>query len=152
MELIMKRGCTWDSLTVDNVEEIDLTDEKRIEVLDKISKFIASMDIREFGEVIKDELEMYDSEEDLEYSDDFYSSLIAAEIIQPLEQYPNEWNHHAEQLSRQLRSYTSKYIRGLSPNELNYVLQHFVEILGAYEDCGYCECCGDIREIYTLEI
>lgn len=148
----MKRGCTWDSLTVDNVEEIDLTDKQRIEVLGKISKFIDALDIHKFGEVIKDELERYSTEEDLEYTDDFYSGLIYSEIIKPLEQYPDEWNHHSEQLSRQLRSYTSKYIRDLSPEELNYVLQEFIEIFGEYENCGYCDCCGDIREQYTLEI
>lgn len=148
----MKRGCTWDSLTVDNVEEIDLTDEKRIEVLSIISKFITSMDIRKFGNLMKDELMMYETEEELKYATDFYESLISNDLIQPLEQYPSEWNHRSEQLSRQLRSYVSKYVRDLSPDYLNYVLQDLLPEFGIYENCGYCECCGDIREQYTLEI
>lgn len=152
MKLEMRRGCIWDSLTVDNVEEIDLTDEVRKEVLFEISKFIATLDIRQFGKLMANELAMYENSEELEYATDFYLSLIDKEIIQPFEQYPKEWNHYSELLSRQLRCYVSKYVRDLSPNYLNYVMQDLLPTLGRYENCGYCECCGDVREIYYLEL
>lgn len=153
MKLEMIKGCICDSLTIDDVEEINLTDEKRIEVLVKIGKYVASCDIHKIGEVLSDELEMVNTEEDLEYADDFYLSLIDKEIIQPLQQFPKEWNHEAEHLARQFRSYLSKYIRDLHPNCLNTLLQTFIEEFGVYEgSVGPCECCGDYIETFTLEI
>lgn len=42
--MILKQttGCVCDSLTVDDVEEIDLTDEQRRQVILKISEYIAN--------------------------------------------------------------------------------------------------------------
>ena len=152
MNLTAITGCVRYDLTVDGTSEINLTDEKRIEVLSEISKYIASLDIQQFAKVISNELAMYDSEEDLEYISDFYQSLIDNKIIQPLEQFPKEWNHKSEWLAKQLRSYVSKYIRDLSPNELNSLLWDFIMEFGDYKYLYQCDQCGDVVEQYTLTI
>lgn len=152
MNLTAITGCVHYDLTVDGTNEINLTDEKRIEVLSEISKYIASLDIRKFAEVMSNELKMYDLPEDLEYISDFYQSLIDNKIIQPFEQFPEEWNHKSEWLAKQLRSYVSKYIRDLSPDKLNTLLWDFLVVLGDYEYLYYCHQCGDIVEQYTLTI
>ena len=152
MNLTAITGCVHYDLTVDGTNEINLTDEKRIEILSEISKYIASLDIQQFAKVIGNELAMYDSEEDLEYISDFYQSLTDSKIIQPLEQFPEEWSHKSEWLAKQLRSYVSKYIRDLSPNELNSLLWDFIMEFGDYEYLYQCNQCGDIVEQYTLTI
>lgn len=38
------------------------------------------------------------------------------------------------------------------PQELNSLLQHFVELYGEYKSLGYCETCGDTPTEYTITI
>jgi hypothetical protein len=56
MILRMVRGCIHDSLCVDGKEEIDLTDEERIEVLRKIFDQLKPQDL---NNVLQDQIEMF---------------------------------------------------------------------------------------------
>lgn len=40
MQIVLTEGCVCGSLTVDNVEEIDLTDEQRLKVIDHIYEWM----------------------------------------------------------------------------------------------------------------
>lgn len=75
MKIEKVTGCICDSLTVDGVQEIALTDEKRVEVLGRISDYIKTMDLKKFAEAINNEIGMYRDEEDLEYASEFYLKL-----------------------------------------------------------------------------
>lgn len=52
MILKMMRGCMADSLTVDDKEEMDLTDEERKEVLKRIFDHLAPKDLNEVMQVL----------------------------------------------------------------------------------------------------
>ena len=76
MIIEMTTGCICDSLTVDGIEEINLTDDKRKEVLIKISNYNTELNIKSLGKLIDNYLSMFDQEDDLDYITDFYQSLI----------------------------------------------------------------------------
>ena len=152
MIIEMTTGCICDSLTVDGIEEINLTDDKRKEVLIEISNYVITIDIKTFGKLIDNYLSMFNQEDDLDYITDFYQSLINDEIITPLQQFPKVWNHEAELLTRQFRQKVHTYIATMHPNELNILLQDLLNTLGKYEFIGHCDCCGDIIEKYTLNL
>jgi hypothetical protein len=48
MKIVMTLGCIADSLTIDGVEEPNLTDDKRQEVIDRCVKKIEPRDLNEF--------------------------------------------------------------------------------------------------------
>lgn len=152
MIIEMTTGCICDSLTVDGIEEIDLTDDKRKEILIKISNYIVKLNIKFFGELIDNYLSMFDQEDDLDYITNFYQSLIDDEIITPLQQFPKVRNHETELLIRRFRQKVHTYIATMRPNELNILLQDLLNTLGEYKFIGQCNCCGDIIEKYTLNI
>ena len=152
MIIEMTTGCICDSLTVDGIEEINLTDDKRKEVLMNISNYIITIDIKTFGKLINNYLSMFNQEDDLDYITDFYQSLIDDEIIIPLQQFPKVWNHEANLLTRRFRQKVHTHIITMHPNELNILLQDLLNTLGKYEFIGQCDCCGDIIEKYTLNI
>ena len=152
MIIEMTTGCVCDSLTIDNIEEINLTDNKRKKILIEISNYIVTINIKTFGKLINNYLSNFVCEDDLNYITDFYQSLINDEIIVPLQQFPKIWNHEAELLTRRFRQKVHTYIATMHPNELNILLQDLLNTLGKYKFVGHCDCCGDIIEKYTLNI
>ena len=69
MELEMVRGCVCDSLTVDGVEEIDLTDEKRKEVLKALGDYITNLPTSELNNLMQLLLDYFGEYEDLGHCD-----------------------------------------------------------------------------------
>lgn len=153
MKIEKVTGCICDSLTVDGVKEVDLTDEKRIEVLERISDYIKTMDLKKFAEAINNEIGMYRDEEDLEYASEFYLKLTNEGVIDLFEKLPEEWYFESEWLASRLRAYTANYIRNMKTEDLNWVLQQLTEEFAFQESDGIpCDCCGDCVTTYTLEI
>lgn len=144
-------GCICDSLTVDGVQEIDLTDEKRVEVLSAISYYVHTYPFDKFGELIRDYFAMYTTEEDLEYMDEYYKSMINSKLITPLYVLPEDTMANIA-LYAALRARLGCYIKSVPPNELNWILQQVVEAFGEYEYIGHCDQCCDSIYKYTLEI
>ena len=53
----------------------------------------------------------------------------------------------------QRKEVIKKIFESMKPEDLNYLLQWYIEEFGEYEcDHEPCECCGDIVERYWLEI
>lgn len=146
-------GCICDSLTVDGVQEIDLTDEKRVEVLGRIGDYIKTMDLKKFAKAINNEIGIYRDEEDLEYASEFYLKLTNEGVIDLFEQFPTEWSLESEWLASRLRAYTAHYIRNMETGDLNWVLQQLTEEFAFQESDGIpCDCCGDCVTTYMMEI
>lgn len=151
MKIEKVTGCICDSLTVDGVQEIDLTDGKRVEVLSAISDYIHTYPFDKFGELIRWYFEMYTTEEDLEYMDEYYKSLIDSKLITPLYVLPEDTVENIA-LYAALRARLGCYIKSVPPHDLNWILQQVVEAFGEYEYIDYCEQCCDSIYKYTLEI
>lgn len=145
-------GCTCDSLTVDDVQEIALTNSERREVLNNIGKYISKMDLESFKDLIDCELKMYSNEEDLEYVDEFYSMLLVDKTIKPLQQFDNMLPLDEEYLLIELRVALANFILNMSTDDLNWLLQQITEALGESEYLYYCEQCFDSVYKCTLEI
>jgi hypothetical protein len=145
-------GCTCDSLTVDDVREIDINDDDRISVLKRIGMYISILDLAKFKALINNELLMYTSLDDLEYADEFYLMLIKNRTIEPLQQLDGMSAIDEEYLLIELRVSLSNYIMNVTPNDLNWILSQFVEAIGETEYLGYCDQCCDSIYKYTLEI
>ena len=145
-------GCTCDSLTVDDVREIEMKDDDRVSVLKRIVMYISRLDLAKFKELINDELMMYTDMEDLSYADEFYSMLLKNKTIEPLQQLDGMSAIDEEYLLIELRVALANYIMNVSPNDLNWILSQFVEALGEEEYLGYCEQCCDSINKYTLEL
>ena len=145
-------GCTCDSLTIDNVQEIELTIYDRRNVLANIAKYISKMDLESFKELIDDELKMYTTEEDLECVDEFYSMLLVDKTIKPLQQFDNMLPLDEERLLIVLRVALANFIINMQTDDLNWLLQQITEALGNREYLFYCEQCFDSVYKYTLEI
>ena len=145
-------GCTCSSLTVDGVEEIEMCDNARVATLKKISKYISKMALDKFREVINNELLMYTTEEDLEYVDEFYSTLLVNKTIKPLQQISGMSALDEEYLLIELRVALANFILNMSTDDLNWLLQEVTEHLGETKYLGYCEQCCDSIHQYTLEI
>ena len=153
MKIEKVTGCICDSLTVDGVQELDLTNETRVKVLERISDYIKTMDLKKFAEAINNEIGMYKDEEDLEYASEFYLKLTNEGVIDLFEQFPAEWYFESEWLSSRLRAYTAHYIRNMKTEDLNWVLQQLTEAFAFQESDGIpCDCCGDCVTTYTMEI
>lgn len=124
--MILKKvtGCICDSLTVDGVEEIDLTDKDRRKVLNKISNYIKNLPYDCF-ERAKDLLFWFTDLE--EGSLDVTCTMTMADI--------------------------GEEVRLADVKSLNYVLQGITELLYDSEEMSDpCPCCGDYIITYTLEI
>lgn len=145
-------GCTCSSLTVDGVEEIELCDNARVATLKKISEYFRKMELSKFREVIDDELLMYTTEEDLEYVDGFYSTLLVNKTIKPLQQISGMNALDEEYLLVELRAALANFILNMSTDDLNWLLQQVTESLGEPKYLGYCEQCCDSIDQYTLKI
>lgn len=145
-------GCTCDSLTVDDVQEIKMSDNDRVAVLKRIGMYISILDLAKFKELINNELLMYTSLDDLEYADEFYLMLIKNKTIEPLQQLDGMSAIDEEYLLIELRVSLANYIMNVSPNDLNWILSQFVEAVGETEYLGYCDQCCDSFYKYTLEI
>ena len=145
-------GCTCDSLTVDDVQEIKMSDNDRVAVLKRIWMYISILDLAKFKELINNELLMYTSLDDLEYADEFYLMLIKNKTIEPLQQLDGMSAIDEEYLLIELRVSLANYIMNVSPNDLNWILSQFVEAVGETEYLGYCDQCCDSIYKYTLEI
>lgn len=145
-------GCTCDSLTVDDVQEIKMSDNDRVAVLKRIGMYISILDLAKFKELINNELLMYTSLDDLEYADEFYLMLIKNKTIEPLQQLDGMSAIDEEYLLIELRVSLANYIMNVSPNDLNWILSQFVEAVGETEYLGYCDQCCDSIYKYTLEI
>ena len=145
-------GCTCDSLTVDDVQEIELADIDRRNILTNIGKYIGKMDLESFKELIDGELKMYSTEEDLEYVDEFYSMLLVDKTIKPLQQFDNMLPIDEEYLLIELRVSLANFITNMHTDDLNWLLQQIAEALGKSEYLFYCEQCFDSVYKYTLEI
>lgn len=145
-------GCTCDSLTVDDVREIELTDIERRDVLTNIGKYISKMDLESFKGLIDGELKMYSNEEDLDCVDEFYSMLLVDKTIKPLQQFDNMLPLDEEYLLIELRVALANFIINMHTDDLNWLLQQITEALGESEYLFYCEQCFDSVYKYTLEI
>lgn len=145
-------GCTCDSLTVDDVQEIELDDDARVNVLKRIGMYIATMDMNAFKPLMEDEFMMYTTAEDLEYADEFYSLLLKNGTIKPLQQLDGMSDIELEYLLIELRVALSNYIMNVPPSDLNWILSQFVEAFGVSEYLGHCDQCGDSIYQYTLKI
>lgn len=124
MTLIQTTGCISDSLRVDDVEEIDLKDRKRIDALKRIGKYISGLDL---DDEALDRLR----ERMLGYLD--------------LEEKEVEGKNACE---------LGTIIKNLHPDKLNYLLQFVISDFGkvTYHSNEPCECCGDYIWEYTLEV
>lgn len=145
-------GCTCDSLTVNDVQEIEMNNDDRVSVLKRIGMYISSLDLAKFKALINNELLMYTSLDDLEYADEYYLMLIKNKTIEPLQQLDGMSAIDEEYLLIELRVSLANYIMNISPNDLNWILSQFVEALGDTEYLGYCDQCCDSIYKYTLEI
>lgn len=125
MVLKYTSGCICSSLTVDDVEEIDLRSNKvRRVALRKIGNYIESLEL---------------DNESLEWLRDCIEGYLCFE--------PDE-------LKNKTKSELCELIRTTEPRNLNYVLQFVVERYGklTYKSKTACECCGDYVYEYTLEV
>ena len=122
-------------------------------MLERVSDYIKTMDLKKFAEAINNEIGMYKDEEDLEYASEFYLKLTNEGVIDLFEQFPAEWYFESEWLSSRLRAYTAHYIRNMKTEDLNWVLQQLTEAFAFQESDGTpCDCCGDCVTTYKMEI
>lgn len=118
-------GCICDSLTVDDIEEIDLPSDKiRKEVLEKIGEFLKKqlLDDHQLTN-LRDSMEAYLNLEEGE---------LKGKTIEEL----------------------GGIIKSTEPGNLNYVLQFIIEPFGelTYKSKTACDCCGDYVYEYTLVV
>lgn len=117
-------GCICSSLTVDDVEEIDLTDDVRKTTLEKIGEYIKTLP-QERLEDAKYLLTWFTEMTD----DDVENSTLSLEEI-------------------------GNIVKTTSPENLNYILQGFVDKFYTKEPeiSDPCPCCGDCIWTYIVEI
>lgn len=124
MKLVSKTGCICSSLTVDGIEEIDLTDEARKEALEKIGEYIKTLP------------------RDRTY-----------EARRLLTWFTEMTDEEVEECSFTLRD-IGEMVKTTNPGNLNYILQGFVDRFYTEKPdiSEPCSCCGDSIWTFTVDI
>lgn len=81
MELELTQGCVCDSLTIDNIEEVDLTDEQRIEVLNKIGEYIKTVPTDTLNDFLQDFIQLFGEFEDIGHCEQCGDDIWKFKII-----------------------------------------------------------------------
>lgn len=154
MELILTEGCVCDSLTIDDKEARDCSNEELSGIIKKVldkekSKFnlikLLGMVIEIFGEYSTDkiiiETDKYGLITIMEQEQD------GADVITVGERNVNDF---AEE---EIRDMIIAVISSRDDNaDLIWALRGLVQILGRYKFCYHCDECGDNVVEYKMEI
>lgn len=150
MELILTEGCVCNSLTIDDKEARDYSNEELIDIIKKVldkekSKFnlikLLGMIIEIFGENSTDKSII---------KTDKYGTLTEQDGTNVITVRGRDINGLKEEEIRDMM------IVGISCREDNadliWVLRGLVQILGRYKFCYHCDECGDNVVEYKLKI
>ena len=124
MKLVSRSGCICSSLTVDEIEEIDIPfDRNRKLVLIKIGDYVSRQTLSDNALVdFKEHIQAY-----LDLEEDDVKNKTMKELVELIKNQP--------------------------AHMLNYVLQFIIPAFGVLTYVGEpCECCGDIVYEYTLSL
>lgn len=147
------RGCICDSLTVNGIEEINLTNKVRREVLNQIACFMETIDDDKANYILNEYLLTVTNEEEYECRNYFYDAIINEFNLPIYSQITDIKENEKQIILSKFKTLIKNYLLKLNTNKLNYILQDIIPLFGTYYSDGIqCQCCGDYVEEYTLEI